>query len=284
MSPLLIDQIVERVATLPHLPDTVCRLITVVSQPDSTLDQIVEIIRYDQALTTEVLRLCNSAYFGLARSIESVDDAVCLLGTVRVFQLVMSAHARILLTRPQEGYGLLPGALWTHSIGVATGAQLLAQRMRIPHLGALFTGGLLHDTGKIVLNEFVAREYAEIARRVREEHVTFSEAEHQVLGYTHAELGGRLAEQWNLPPTITNCIRYHHAPDAAPQPSPLIDAVHLADAVCLVLGVGGGDDGLAYRAVPGLLERYNLSEHDLQSVGAEIVAELRSVQALFSRR
>ncbi len=284
MTATTLDQIIERVKMLPHLPDTVLRLASVVSDPDSTLQQIVEVIRYDQALTAEVLRLCNSAYFGLARTVESLDDAICLLGTVKVFQLVMAAHARAMLSRPQGGYGLPAGALWNHSVGVAVAAQLLAKRLHLSQVGMLFTAGLLHDVGKIVLNEFVSQEYAEIVRRVTEEQVTFAEAEQAVLGFTHPEVGGRLARAWSLPESIVNCIRYHHDPEAVPVTEPHVDAVHLADTVCLLLGIGTGDDGLSYRADPQVLARHKLTESDLENVGVEAIGELRSVQALFSKR
>lgn len=283
MTTNLLDQILERVGTLPHMPDTVLRLVSVVSNPDATLTQIVNVIRYDQSLTAEVLRLCNSAYYGLARTVESVDDAICLLGTVRVFQLVMAAHARTMLAKPQEGYGLPAGALWSHSVGVAVAAQLLARRMRLQQLGLLFTAGLLHDVGKTVLNEFVSQEYAQIVERVTSGGRSFTEAEQEILGFTHPEIGGRLAQMWSLPDSIVRCIRYHHDPESLPHADPLVDAVHLADSVVMLLGVGTGDDGLSYRASPNVMARYNLAESDLESIGAEAIAELRTVQALFKK-
>ena len=282
MSAILMDDVIARVGTLPPLPDTIYRLVNVVSDPASTLAQIVETIRYDQVLTAEVLRLCNSAYFGLARSVESLDDAVRLLGTVKVLQLVFAAHGRSMLSRPQSGYGLPAGALWSHSVAVALAGQHLARRMQLSQAGLLFTAGLLHDVGKVVLNEFVAQEYAEICRLVTDEHRSFAEAEALVLGFTHSEIGGRLAEAWNLPPVIVRCIRYHHDPEALPAPDALVDAVHLADVVCITLGVGAGDAGLSYRACAAVLGRYGLVESELETVEADVVAELKSVQALFA--
>ncbi len=281
-SALTIDEVVERVTALPHLPDTLMRLVSVVSDPRSSLSQIVETIRYDQVITAEVLRLCNSAYFGLARTVESLDDAVRLLGTLKIMQLVMAAHSRALLSRAQEGYGLPAGALWSHSVAVALGGQLLARQMKLQQVGLLFTAGLLHDVGKVVLNEYVARDYAEIARRVQEDHITFCEAEAQVLGFTHPEVGSRLADTWSLPDTIARCIRYHHEPKECPIDDPLVHAIHLSDSVCLMMGVGGGDDGLAYRCDPDIMTRYKIGPEDLDLLGADLITELHTVQALFS--
>lgn len=284
MSPTLVDDILNRVATLPPLPDTLYRLVRVVGDPASSLTQIVDVIRYDQTLTAEVLRLCNSAYFGLARTIESLDDAVRLLGTVKVLQLVIAAHTRALLAKPQTGYGLPSGALWLHSVAVALAGQQLARPMRLGQGGLLFTAGLLHDVGKVVLNEFVAQEYAEISQRVASRHITFTEAEEEVLGFTHPEVGARLAEAWSLPAAIVHCIRYHHEPDAAPKPDPLVDAVHLADAICISLGIGAGDDGLTYRVCASVLDRHRLTHSELEVTGADVIAEVKSVQALLAAK
>jgi putative nucleotidyltransferase with HDIG domain len=279
----VLDEIVQRVQTLPRLPDTIVHLTHVVGDPRSSLPQIVGVIRYDPVLTAELLRMCNSAYYGVAREVESLDDAVRLLGTTKVFQLAMAAYTRAMLAAPQEGYGLPAGALWTHSVTVALAGRLVAQRMNCPQLGLLFTAGLLHDCGKVVLNEFVRAEYAEIVRRVAEDRLSFCDVERQVLGYTHAEVGARVAEAWKLPASIVDCIRYHHEPEQNTPPSAVVDAVHLADSVGLMLGVGAGDDGLAYRASAVALARHGLTAADLENIGAETVGELRSVQALFGK-
>lgn len=283
MTTHVLDEIVQRVQTLPRLPDTIVHLTHVVGDPRSSLPQIVGVIRYDPVLTAELLRMCNSAYYGVAREVESLDDAVRLLGTTKVFQLAMAAYTRAMLAAPQEGYGLPAGALWTHSVTVALAGRLVAQRMNCPQLGLLFTAGLLHDCGKVVLNEFVRAEYAEIVRRVAEDRLSFCDVERQVLGYTHAEVGARVAEAWKLPASIVDCIRYHHEPEQNTPPSAVVDAVHLADSVGLMLGVGAGDDGLAYRASAVALARHGLTAADLENIGAETVGELRSVQALFGK-
>lgn len=284
MTTVVLDEIIQRVRTLPHLRDTVLHLVQVVSDPNSSLSDIVEALRYDPTLTAELLRLCNSAYYGVGREVSSLEDAVHLLGTTKVFQLAMAAYARTMLGEPQEGYGLPAGALWTHSVAVALAARLLARRMRLSQSALLFTAGLLHDSGKVVLNEFVSRAYAEIVQRVAEDHVSFCDAEQQVLGYTHSEVGARLAEAWKLPQPIVDCARYHHEPEALPAPNELVDAVHLADTVALMLGIGGGDDGLSYRASAATLARHGLVQSDLEGLGAEVVGELTSVRALFAKQ
>lgn len=276
-----IKDITNRVDSVKPLPDTAMKLMNVMGDPRSTLDEIVNTIKYDQAVTSQVLKLCNSSFFGLSRKVTSLNDAMLCLGTIKVLQLVMSVHTNNMLSSEQKGYGLEPGVLWKHSVAVALASSLFAQQLHIPDGNLLFTAGLLHDIGKVILNEYVADDFAEIIRHVHEDHISFVEAEQQVLGFSHEEIGGMIAEKWQLPPAIVRCIRYHHMPSALDPPDVLVDAVYLANCVCLLLGIGLGDDGLCYRADPAVLERRGLCESDLEVIGAQTVIDLHRVEALF---
>ncbi len=278
-----VQDIVDRVSSIQPLPDTALKLMHVMGDPQSTLDNIVDAIKYDQAVTGQVLKLCNSSFFGLSRKVTSLNDAMRCLGTIKVLQLVMSFHTNNMLSSEQHGYGLEPGVLWKHSVAVALASSLFAQRLRLPDAGLVFTAGLLHDIGKVILNEYVAEDFAEIVRRVTENHMSFVEAEQEVLGFSHEEVGGMIAERWKLPPAIVRCIRFHHVPSAVDPPDPLVDTVYLANCVCLLLGIGLGEDGLCYRADPTVLERCGLCENDLESVGAQTVIDLERVEKLFDR-
>ncbi len=276
-----VEEILDQVGSLNPLPGTVLRLIHVINDPQSTVDQIVETIKYDQAVTSEMLRIVNSAFFGLTREIQSLHDAMRCLGTVKVLQLVMAVHTNSLLCKPQKGYGMAPGILWEHSVGVAIASSLIGERIGIANRGLLFTAGLLHDVGKVILNEYVAAEFGEIARRVAELKISFLEAEKQVLGFAHDEVGGKIAEKWQLPEPIVLGIRYHHQPNALDAPDAVVDALHLADCLCLLLGVGLGADGLSYRADEAVMERHGLRESDLEMIGAQVLMEVQRVEQLF---
>jgi HD-like signal output (HDOD) protein len=167
---------------------------------------------------------------------------------------------------------------------VALTSTIFAERTRPPSLGLTFTAGLLHDIGKVVLNEYVAREFAEIARLVNEEQFSFDQAEQKVLGSTSSEIGARLGEKWQLPDSIVRCIRYHRTPSELDPPDALVDTVYLADCVCMLCGVGLGEDGLCYRAAPEVMERYHLKESDLEAIGAQMLMDLRRVQELFTKK
>ena len=276
------EDIVERVEKITPVSGTLARLLEVVENPDSSVSDVVEVIQYDPAITGELLKLCNSAAFGLARKVHSVHEAVCYLGTRKVMQLVVAIYGNAVLSGEQRGYGLEPGILWKHSVAVALAASHLAHQTMPEEGGVAFTAGLLHDIGKVVLNEYVGREFAEIVRRVSEQGLSFAEAESQVLGFSHAEIGARLAERWSLPEPLVRAIRWHHEPQALDPPDVLVDTVYLADSVCMMLGIGLGTDGLNYRADAEVLHRRGLRLGQLEICAANLIGELKDVEYLFS--
>lgn len=276
------NDILKQVGMLPPLPGTAVKLMGVINDPRSTVNDIVETIKYDQAVTGEVLRLCNTAYFGLSRTITSLQDAMLCLGTVKILQLVMSVHTNSMLSCEQSGYGLEAGALWRHSVAVALASSTVAQRAKNSSASLVFTAGLLHDIGKVVLNEYVAEEFSKIVHLVSEEGLSFSEAEHRVLGFSHEEIGAKVAEKWQLPDPIVRCIRWHHDPGHLDPSDPLVDVVHLANCICLLMGIGLGEDGLYCRADGDAMERLGLHEKDIEVIGAQTLDDLKRVEELFS--
>lgn len=274
--------ILSRIDQLPPLPDTVLRLVRVTNNPDSTVHDVVESIRYDQAVTAEILRLCNSSYFGLPRTITTLDEATRYLGILKVLHLVLSLHTSELLKGGQAGYGMAPGALWRHSVAVAIAAGAFTDRLGLDNRSVAFTAGLLHDLGKVIIHRYVRDEFKEILRLCEEEHMGFPEAENRVLGCTHADVGAELAIRWQLPDLMVLCIRYHHDPLALQEPHPLVDVVHLADCAALLMGVGLGSDEMMYRAEPAVLERNGLRETDMEMIAARMITELRGIEEAFA--
>lgn len=275
------DTILKKVDSLPPLPGTAVRLISAVNDPKVSINQIVEIIKYDQALTARILRLCNSAYFGLSRQITSLNDALVCLGTSKLLQIVMAVHTSGVLSGRQAGYDLAIGELWKHSVAVAHASAYFAKRTKLDNTNVAFTAGLLHDIGKVVLSEYVADEFSRILTLVSKENRAFVEAEREVLGIDHTQIGAAVAEKWDLPEPLVRCIRYHHDPSELETPDPLVDAVYLANCICLLLGIGLGADGLSYRADAEVTRRAGLKESDLEEAGAAVLFELGQLAEMF---
>lgn len=265
-----LDVLLRQVRDLPALPAAVTRVMQLTDDPRAGTADVARALASDQALAARVLKLANSAFYGASRRISTVSEAVVTLGMRTTRNLVMATSCQEMLESDVSGYALPRGALWRHSLACASAAQALAGRARYRATEEAFVAGLLHDIGKVVLNTYRRDEFVRVLLRVSSGGVTFAEAEREILGFDHAEAGARLLERWNLPPSLVIAVRHHHTPLNAPSPALLPCLIHVADAVCLTLGIGLGLDGLAYTLHPEALASLGLTDADFEQVAGQI--------------
>ncbi|MGI6648429.1 MAG: HDOD domain-containing protein [Bacillota bacterium] len=270
----MLEKIVSRVKDLPALPAIVTRVIQLTEDPNSTAKDLSEMLSHDQSLTAKVLRLANSAYYGFPRRINTVADAVVLLGFGVIRSLVMAASVYDILEKPVQGYALAPGELWRHSQACAMGSRLIAQRVKYRYLDQAYIGGLLHDIGKVILSEYLKEVYQQVIDRVVQEQISFTEVEVEILGFDHAAVGARVVEEWNLPPELVDCIAYHHRPLQMADNSTLASIVHLSDAICMTMGIGLGIDGMYYPLDSQAVELLKLNTTDIELIMSRLADAL----------
>jgi putative nucleotidyltransferase with HDIG domain len=250
--------------------------------PDSDIADIVDAIEYDPGLASNLLRMANSAYYGFREPISSIRDAMVRLGTHQIYKMLMSWGFSRMAQQSIPGYGLAPGKLWEHSIGVAVGAEQLASDLDIVPPDHAFAAGLLHDIGKIAIGAFVEVDLDSILQIVNQDKVSFEVAEQQVLGIDHAEAGAAMLEHWNLPQNVVEASRWHHQPDSLDEESLVVDLVHVADTMCLMGGIGAGVEGTNYTTSRETASRLRLDIVKGDAVISEILAKLDSVCGLFA--
>lgn len=270
-------EILEAVHAVPAMPAWAAQVLQLLRDPEYDIRKLLGILEYDPGLTTNILRLANSAYFAGPNPINSVRDAVVLLGTKRIFQLVLMNAISPLARKPLQGYGLTDGELLQHSIATAIAAEQLSLQLRFPEPEVAFTGGLLHDLGKLVLGTFVAVSVEPILQLAGELGMSFEEAERQVLGIDHAEVGATLLEAWHLPEEIIRVVRHHHAPHTVTEAYHAVDAVHLADTISRIVGIGKGADGDRYHISRESLVRSRMTREIKESVTATMTAALQEI-------
>ncbi len=259
--------IIAKVEAFPSLPGATTKLVSLIDDPNAAVAEIEEILRMDPGLTANVLKLSNSAYFGFPSKIGSVHKAIILLGAKRLMQLVMTSCVNSVMNKSIPGYDLPPGEMWRHSIAVSVAAEGLIEELNVPEADEIFTAALLHDVGKLVLGEFVKDDIAKIEKIVSKD-VSFEVAEQAVLGIDHAEIGAKILESWGLPEEIVSAVRWHHDPDAADTTSTLIDIVHVANVLCLMIGIGVGREGLQYRPSPVVTKRLGIKSAHIEKVAS----------------
>jgi putative nucleotidyltransferase with HDIG domain len=256
---LTAQEVAAAVADLPAMPSSITQVISACDDHDMTVGQLSQVILGDQSLTANILKLANSAFYGHARRVTTVTEAVVLLGFSAIKSLAISSHTSRLLSGALPGYGLQAGELWRHSISVAFTARRLAVEVQLAPVEEAFVAGLLHDIGKSILSAHLEHAFDEVTRVAQERRLPFHEVERELLGFDHAELGAHVAAAWSFPAELEEAIRHHHSPAEATLKPRLAHCIHLADAACMMLGVGLGTDGMMYGIDPASMAALGVS-------------------------
>jgi putative nucleotidyltransferase with HDIG domain len=225
------DKIMKEVSLFPSVPQTGFKLRVLLNKMDVSMTEIEEILRHDPGLSANILRVANSAFFGLSTKVGSLKQSVTLLGIKRFAQIAVSASMKKTMEKALEGYGMSPGELWLHSIAASNIAESLAKNRKIDGTYDVFTSALLHDIGKLVLSKFLKKELQKI-KNITENAVPLDVAEHMVLGTDHAEIGALILSKWSLPFDIVNAVRWHHCPERIENSNIKSDIVYLSNQMC----------------------------------------------------
>jgi len=262
-----VDEFTKLINAFPGMPGAAIKLLALIDDPDVSVVQIEEILRFDPGLTANILKLANSAYFGIPSKVGSMRQAVILLGLKRMIQMVIASCMSAIMDKGVPGYGLSPGELWRHSVAVSVAAECLVKELKVDAVEEIFTAALLHDVGKLVLGEFVKDDFGKI-KQALSQGLSFEVAENIVLGTNHADVGARILAKWLIPPDIINAVRWHHAPGSSDGPDTMLDIVHVADMLCLMIGIGTGHEGLTYDPSAQVVHRLGLESHHLEKVAS----------------
>jgi len=263
-----LEKITGLINTFPGMPLAALKLLALMDDPGVTVPQIEEILRQDAGLTANLLKLANSAYFGIPSKVGSVRQAVILLGLKRLIQMVIAACTSAIMGRSVPGYDLSAGELWRHSLAVSVAAEGLVRELKLDAAEEIFTAALLHDVGKLILGQFVQEDYHKIELALTQG-VPFETAEAIVLGTDHATVGAEVLSRWSLPADIVNAVRWHHGPEKAPRTDAMLDVVHVANMLCLMIGIGVGREGLQYMPSENVTQRLGLSAAHLERVASQ---------------
>lgn len=237
------DGLMERMEDLPSLPSTVVAILAVLNNPESSANELSEALRHDQSLTSRVLRLVNSAYYGFPRKIDTLQKAVTILGYNSIQNIILVTKIFEIIRNGSKEHSLNRKRFWRHSLGCAVTAQIIGTKLGLKDGEEIFLAGLLHDIGKVILDAFLYEEYSRVIEMSREKNILLFKAEEQILGATHADLGYWLAEKWSLPLNLTAAIAHHHDPVQAGDQMLIASLVHIGDILVRALEIGhGGDD------------------------------------------
>ena len=214
---------------LKPIPQVALKILRMMNEDLYEIDDLAEEIRKDQVISARTLQLCNSAMFSSRKKIETLEHAVIMLGQHLLLKFVISTSLNNFFSQCGMGYSLCKGGIYHHAIGTAIIAEKLADLTGKISPSLAYTAGLLHDIGKVVLDQYIYADFPLFYRQLNEERKNLKEVEKNELGIDHTEVGGDLAHSWSLPESLVETIRYHHKPENTVQNTELVHIVYLAD-------------------------------------------------------
>lgn len=261
------ETIVSHLAHVPTIKSSVSRLLALRSDPDMGLMDIAKVVETDAALTVNFLRVANSARYGTARRISTVQNALSLMGSELAFSIATSSAFLSVIPDTLPGYGMSAAEFWLHSSTVAVFSHALGESLALPDRDSLFVGGLLHDIGMLVVSDFLASSACEIEDLIGAEDMSPDDREAAILGTDHTDVGYRVISNWHLPPLIADIARYHHHPEEAGKAhARQVAVVHVADALAHQRGLGQLGGVGSYVASPAVLRELGLSQERAEEV------------------
>ena len=278
-----IDAVIGNIDQLPNLPEVASKVINMVSNPDISFKQVALEIVKNQTMTTNILKLCNSAYFSKGNEITSIDRAIVTLGLKEVKDIVLLVAAKPVLEKPVVGYDLGQGDLWKQGLAVASMSRDIALDKKKKDIAdVVFTGGIIHNVGKVVIALYVQQAFKKILELVQTQNIPFHQAEKDIMGYNHQEVGEKILEKWNFPPVLRSIVRFYQEPENAPAEHRLeVSIVHIANAICLMGGIGIGNDGLYHEIKDAAIKKAGLTPDELEELYSrvpEILKQIRDLQ------
>ena len=271
-----IKSVVERIQNLPTLPKVAIRILELASDPEISIDELSRAIYQDPALAARVLKVANSPFYGLPRRVDSLQLALVILGLADITNIALGITILNVIRNLNPTVAYNGEKFWVHCAGCGIVARILGRKLNLRSQGADFTAGLLHDIGKIVIDEHFDRKFVFLFNKAFTHAPPVLEAERELLGESHERIGGWLADKWHLPETLSDAILYHHdlpSPDLwASVKEPRLAALsYLAEAFCEHYNVGwDGDFGYsdvrnreAWKVVLSEQDRYTTRDIDV---------------------
>jgi HD-like signal output (HDOD) protein len=225
---------------LPSIPHIITEVSNLLDNDRTSAADLCKIISRDQGIVTKILAVANSPLYGLPRRVSTIEFAVVIIGFEHIKNILV-ALSFVDAFKSKNSPNWNQNSYWNHSLLTATAAKRIADDLRYPKSGEVFTAGLLHDLGLIVYQRYLNIEFNRILKLVNEEQMRHINAEEKIMGFTHQDIAEFLLEKWNFPPYISEAILYHHAPSLAPERKVLASLIHLADYMTQRLGIGNFD-------------------------------------------
>ena len=278
MNSIVARERIENTPDIPTLPSVASEILRVANNPMTSANDISNIIHKDQALTTKVLKLVNSAFYGFPGKIKTIQHAVVIIGFNKVKNIVMAASLFDLGKNNGKKLLNIP-SFWTYSLTTAIAAQITIQYIE-PKTSPddVFVAGLIHSIGTLILDQVFPEEYARILQKQQADDYDIISLEKSELGFTHMQAGEWATEKWELPKMLRSCIRYYPTPTLAKSDHKAVAAVHVGSIISKSLGINFESFDLATPFNKAVISKYELTVTKLDEIIGKVIEELKLAQ------
>jgi HD-like signal output (HDOD) protein len=265
----------QYIRDMPSFSATVTKVLAVCNNPQVSPAELNRVISLDPVLVARVLRLVNSAYYGLAHPVTSLARAIIMLGINTVKNMALSTAILVNLGLKSSS-GLNMDGFWLHSLCTGTAAKLIAKKRNVAEnrLEEYFTAGLLHDIGKIPVNTVIADKFIETLSFADRERISLYQAENRVLGFDHCAIGKVIVEAWHLEGVVGDVVSFHHCLDYEGPHKDVLYTVALANRFSSVREIGFSGDRYPEALVPGILQYLAVGEDIFEELGSIVTKEI----------
>ncbi len=266
---------------LPTLPQVTADVLAVLASERSSADDVASILSKDQALCSKVLKIANSAFFAQSRRISTAEDAIVLLGFDSIAQLMLATAVfkSFRPMQPQVKFDLY--GFWRHSIATANAGKIIAEAAeKASEATKLYTAGLLHDIGKLVLVTYFPDRYVPVFRRAESGTLSMYEAEMAELEFSHCQVSEWLCNRWSFPEKLVEAISRHHERVSSTNPEPETQIVRLANIVCNRMKLGASGNTKPYPLTPEEYMALGLDESDLAKIEDRLKKKDREIEVI----
>jgi len=279
----IVGEAVKGVAALATLPEVTSQIIATVEDPKSSAGQLNKIIANDPSLSARILKVVNSAFYGIPGQVGSVERALVLLGRTAVKNLAVAASLGQLFRGARLGEGYSAKDLWTHCISVGVCARELAQQAKLKACEEFFLAGLIHDVGIMVELQTWPEKLQSVCATVKKSGADFCEVERQMLGVDHQALGKGLAEQWRFTKSCQEAAGYHHTPgELIDGDGTFVSIIYVADTLCCQIPKGFNLTAQSQTLDAGIVSRLGLDDAKLETVRAVLPEKISAAMSVFS--
>ncbi len=277
-SAALKKRILYSIGDLPAIPDVVVKARRIMQSPLGGIRVLATTLEKDTGLAGRILRLANSAYYGLSGKVTSIQVACVLMGENILSEIINTAGVAALMDKSLQGYGLRAGDFWQHTLAVSVCARLITKKHNPALESDAFMTGILHDAGKLVMEPYVHTYREHFDTFLEAPDRTWLQAEKQILGFDHAEIASQVCRKWNFPDTFALPVRYHHYPSRS-SGNFMAYVLHLSDYVATISGLGLGSDDLLYHLEDGTLSFLNIRQKEITDLLSQVVEAVEHLVA-----